>query len=138
MGTSMTAAQSLLLACSLVAAVACDESITGPSARLEREFTLAPGEAARIEDTNIGVRFTGVRDDSRCPVDVNCIQAGTAVVRITVVDASTQRDYELRTDGRSSVRHDDLTIALVSLAPQPRSSRVIESRDYRATLRVTR
>jgi hypothetical protein len=36
------------------------------------------------------------------------------------------------------VRHDDLTIALVALAPYPFSGRTIAPRDYRATLRVTR
>jgi hypothetical protein len=36
------------------------------------------------------------------------------------------------------VTHEDLTIALVELAPYPFSSRPIQPGDYRATLRVTR
>ena len=77
-------------------------------------YTLAPGETASVEDTGIGVRFAGVLSDSRCPMDVNCIHAGSAQVRITVIRGQTRRDHELQTGG-TPVRHDDLTIALLNL-----------------------
>ncbi|MBP7775502.1 MAG: hypothetical protein KA371_00055 [Acidobacteria bacterium] len=134
----MHAAHSLVLAFSFVAVVACDESVLGPSASLDRQFTLAPGETAHIESTSLSVQFTGVGDDSRCPVDVDCIQAGSALVRITVMDGRARRDYELHTADASPLRHGDLTIALVELAPEPRSSRVIRPEDYRLILKATR
>lgn len=126
----------LLLALSIGAVVACDESVLGPTS-LDSEFTLAPGETASIEDTGIGVRFASVLSDSRCPVDVDCIHAGNAQVRITVVRGRTARDYELQTGG-APVRHDDVTIALVDLLPNRHSARAIDPGAYRATFRVVR
>ena len=114
----------------------CDESLTGPS--LDEDFTLAPGEVAAIVDAGARVRFDRVDGDSRCPADVACVQGGDALVRITVIERSTERAYELHTGSMAPVTHDGVTIALVQLQPYPFSSRTIEPGDYRATLRVTR
>lgn len=126
-----------MLAIAIGASGAGDASVAGQSRSFDREFTLAPGQSARIGDTGIGVRFAGVGSDSRCPVDVDCIQAGAAVVRIAVERGRTRRDYELETGG-APVRDDDLTIALVDLLPRPHSARVIAPGDYRAIVRVRR
>ena len=85
------------------------------------------------------MRFEGVTGDSRCPADALCIQGGDAVVHVTVLaGGSAGHDYDLHTGDMRPVKHGDLTIALVELAPYPLSSRTIEPDDYRATLRVTR
>jgi hypothetical protein len=122
----------------LLGAVACDESPTGPTVPLNREFELAPGSAAQIDDASLSVRFNGVSGDSRCPADALCIQGGDAIVRITATGNGGSRDYELHTGDMAPVRHEDVTIALVQLMPYPFSSRTIAPEDYRATLRVTR
>jgi len=137
MGPSTTAACAFLLALSIGAGMPGDTSILGSTAPLDLEVTLAPGETASIENAGMAVRFTSVRSDSRCPADVRCIQAGSAVVRITVVRGPTGRDYELQTGG-APVRDDDVTIALADLRPYPHSARAIDPTEYRATLRVTR
>ena len=124
----------LLLALGIVGG--CDESLTGPS--LNEEFTLAPGEITTVVDTGVRIRFDRVEGDSRCPADAVCVQGGDALVRIAVMERSTERAYELHTGRMEPVTHDDLTIALVQLQPYPFSSRTIEPGDYRATLRVTR
>jgi hypothetical protein len=103
-------------------------------------LTLAPGQAAAVDAAgSLRVRFDSVETDSRCPADVACIQAGDALVRITVIaaDRSGQR-YALHTTGASSVVHDGLTIALEALDPRPVSSRPIRPAEYRLTLRVRR
>ena len=45
---------------------------------------------------------------------------------------------ELHTGDMQPVRHDELTIHLVQLAPYPFSSRPFTPDEYRVTLRVTR
>ena len=109
---------------------------TGPS--LNEAFTLAPGEITTIADAGVRIRFDRVEGDSRCPADAVCVQGGDALVRIAVVERSTERPYELHTGSMEPVTHEGLTIALVQLQPYPFSSRTIEPGDYRATLRVTR
>ena len=129
-----------LAAAAMAAALstACDESVTGPTVALDATFTLAPGSAVRIGDTSLQVQFHGVEGDSRCPADALCIQGGDAVVRVSVSSGGTRRDYELHTGSMQPVRHDNVTITLVALAPYPFSSRTIAPGDYRASLRVTR
>jgi hypothetical protein len=129
---------SLGLLC-LVAAIACKEIPAGPSVPLNQQFVLAPGQTATVEGESLGLRFVRVSGDSRCPADAICIQGGDAIVHIEVLpDGGAQREYDLHTGDMKPVRHENLTIELVQLAPYPFSSRTIQSDEYRATLRVTR
>jgi hypothetical protein len=124
----------------LLLTTACDEKApTGPTVSLNQEFTLAPGEAARVADSSVRIQFLRVSGDSRCPADALCIQGGDALVHIRAGDNGAS-EYELHTgdESRATVTHEGLRIQLVNLQPYPFSSRTIEPRDYRATLRVTR
>ena len=120
-------------------ALGCDESPTGPTAPLNREFELGRGQSAIIEDVALTVRFNGVTNDSRCPADAVCIQGGDALVHVTATTRQSSRDYELHTGDMRPVQHEGLTIALVQVQPYPFSSRPpITPDDYRVTLKVTR
>jgi hypothetical protein len=126
----------LFLAMLLSATLACDESVSGPTVPLDREFVLAPGESAVVAD--ISLRFLQVANDSRCPADAVCVTGGDAQVQIAVTSARGSRDYDLHTGDMKPVQHDDLTIHLVNVQPYPFSSRTIQPADYRVTLRVTK
>jgi len=121
----------------LTLAIACSPS--GPTARLDQNFILAPGESAKVTGADVRVRFVGVQGDSRCPADAICIQGGDAIVRVEVL-ASTggASTYDLHTAKSEPVRHGEVSIALVELTPYPFASRPTQPGDYRATLRVTR
>lgn len=122
----------------LTMAIACS-SPSGPTVRLDENFVLAPGESARVSDADVSIRFMGVQADSRCPADAICIQGGDAIVRVEVTSSTGgARTYDLHTATSQPVRHGDVSIALVELAPYPFASRPTQPGDYRATLRVTR
>ena len=102
-------------------------------------LTLTPGQRSAVDAVPVRVRFDGVDNDSRCPADAACIQAGDAVVAITVTGADRRRQkYELHTTGATSVVHDGLTISVEGLEPRPAGSRPIRPAEYRLTLRVRR
>lgn len=104
-----------------------------------QEIVLAPGQAAEVPTASLRIRMDSVVSDTRCPTDVTCIQAGDAVIQIFVTGHGGPADYQLHTtETPTSVRHGELTIALVQLLPQPVSTRTIEAHEYRATLRVSR
>ena len=127
----------LVLLCALPM-IGCDESVTGPTASLNSEFTLAPGEAAAIAGASLSVRFNRITGDNRCPADAVCILGGSADVNITAVSERSTREYVLRTGDLQPVQHDGFTIALVQVQPYPFSARTIEPDEYRVTLKVTR
>lgn len=116
----------------------CDDAQTSPTAPVNSEFTLAPGEARRIDGELATVRFVGVSGDSRCPADAICVLGGSATVEIVVASGLSNQSYDLRTGDMQPVMHDGLTIALVQLMPYPFSARTIAPDEYRATLKVTR
>ena len=126
-----------VLCCVLILG-ACDQGATAPTASLNADFTLAPGQTVTIESTATTVHFDRVVQDSRCPTDVQCIRAGEAIVRIVVKSSSGAQDYELNSERREPVHRDDLTITLVEVKPPRVSTRPIAPDEYRVTLRVTK
>jgi len=99
-------------------------------------FTLAFGEVKWVEDLKI--TFKGVEDESRCPEDVQCIQAGWVTARI----AAGGEELSLRLPGDSNVSNAAVTgsyiITIVEVSPQPRhgGDQELGDADYTVTLRV--
>jgi hypothetical protein len=127
-----------VLLCCLLAVTACDENVTGPTSRLNSEFTLAPGESMAIEGASLSVRFNRITGDNRCPADALCVLGGSADVSVTAISERATRDHVLRTGDMQPVQHDDFTIALLQVSPYPFSAQTIAPQDYRVTLRITR
>jgi hypothetical protein len=92
---------------------------------------IALGGQATVRGTTIGV--LELLEDSRCPVDVQCIQAGTVRVRASI-DAMN-RDFtftlgEMQVVGTSA-------ITLVAVSPAVKNSKiVVPPSDYRFTFTV--
>jgi len=115
---------------------------TPPSPSLNEEFTLAPGQSATVNGTNVRLTFDRVKEDSRCPTDVTCIWEGDAVVVLKVRAAAEEATREVHTQGGDTrsrkARAGDYMVTLVRLDPAPRSTAPIEAPAYRATLLVAR
>jgi hypothetical protein len=100
------------------------------------EFDISVGQQARIQGSEIVIRFRGVTNDSRCPSDVQCVWAGNAVAGFDLSGAG-QSDAALNTTlDPKFVRYGGYTITLVGLKPVPKSGSAIPSLDYVATLRI--
>jgi hypothetical protein len=129
-----------LLIC-LLCVTGCDEkSPAGPTVSLSEQFTLAPGEVAAIDHTDLRFQFVHVIGDSRCPADAICIQGGDALVQIRASDGNSSMLLSLHTgdSSQASAVFGAVHITLVELQPFPFSSRTIATDEYRATLRVNR
>lgn len=107
---------------------------TVPSVQSYGSVTLALGQAASFTD---GVLILPMRilEDSRCPADVQCIQAGTVKLSLTVVVNGKTR-IEALSIGQS-VQIDRDTIVLDAVAPQKTKSGFPAPSEYRFTLTVT-
>ena len=130
-----------------LAATACASSetplSTDPSeasvvSAVGQTFDLRPGQTARVGNDGLLVGFRGVANDSRCAVDVQCVWAGDAEVRIPVTAS--------RSDWTSLALHTTLEprsasfrswrVTVVDLKPAPRSTSRIDNNNYVVTLRV--
>ena len=109
-----------------------------PQPRLDEPFSLAIGETARLDDAELSLTFRNVTRDSRCPKEVSCIVAGSAVVRFDAVVAgeTTTLTFELTPGGEDPQSLADLTVTLTVLEPEPEAGKKMERSSYVAKLVV--
>lgn len=83
------------------------------------------------------IEFVDLVEDSRCPVDVQCVWAGNAKikVRVTKGDKSETLDLELVTKGMRP-NFGDYRLTLTGLSPELRSNVRINKNAYVATIQV--
>jgi hypothetical protein len=138
----MSAPSSLVVALLAIASsgASCGTSPSSPrSVPLAQEFTLSPGETARVEGADLTVTFESVSADSRCPQGVNCVWEGEAVVLVSLrVDDQPAARRELRTPADSEAEAGAYRVRLVGLAPLPRAGASPAPGEYRATFLVNR
>ena len=97
------------------------------------EITLRVGETTFVE--NIEIRFSGVLQDSRCPVDVVCVTAGNAQAGLGVgprrgTQGPTEQVLLNTTEGAESGQSWGLRLTLLELGPAPRSTQPIPPENY--------
>ncbi len=108
-------------------------------ARRGEPFELKAGETRQLSDTNLQLRFDGVAQDSRCPIGVQCVWAGDAVVELTLERPPAAAETRALHTGERGGRETDyagLVVRLVKLEPHPREGATIAPDDYRVTLVV--
>ena len=100
------------------------------------EFELPIGATAQV-GTGPEVMFMEVAEDSRCPIDAVCIQAGRATVRLAVGYAGKRREILLSTrEGPAADTAHGHEIRLIALLPPPRAAATTPPDSYRVSLRV--
>lgn len=106
------------------------------SVEVGEAFDLAVGQRVRVGDGGLVVGFRGVREDSRCPVDVTCVWAGDAAVALSLaIGQGGARTATLHTHLEPrAVRAAGLMVRVVDLAPEVVSTRRIDPADYVVTL----
>ncbi|MFF5262711.1 hypothetical protein ACFY4C_27585 [Actinomadura viridis] len=126
---------------------------TAAEVKAGRTFTLAIGGTARVPEAGLTVTLRDVRNDGRCPSDVDCAWAGDATVVVAVTETGRSpatREHELHTvtrapsadgdgpaDGEERVRDDRLVrlgghvLRLVGLGPARKSDAAVDRDAYR-------
>jgi len=108
-------------------------------ASLDEEFTLAIGESASISSENLKIKFLDVTADSRCPKDVQCIQAGSVSCDIEITKDGVNYLVHLkpveiwRSDWGNTFQNYWL---LFDVLPYPEEGKPIAKNDYRLLLTV--
>lgn len=122
------------LACGRGGSSADAEPPTVEAAYGER-FGLSVGERADVG--GFRVAFTRVSEDSRCPEDVRCVQAGNAAAAFAVEGDAGSATLTLNTDREprwaAAMGH---ALNLVELRPRPANGALPDPAAYEATLVV--
>jgi hypothetical protein len=118
---------------------ACTNTPTTPTA--PATLTLQAGET--MAWGNVDIKFVGVVNDSRCPLNALCIasiQAGDAVAAfvVTVDRRDSAVELALLDAARHTATIGDVVVDLTGLTPYPFAGRPTLVGDYRATIEVRR
>jgi hypothetical protein len=123
----------LLAACAPLAGAPVQPRAQSES--LNEPFTLKRGASASVGGERVLVLFEQLLEDSRCPADVQCIQAGEAVVRVRTTQRGQEPDeFDLSTNPRANTAEvGKYVLELTALDPVPLVSRQTRPEDIRAT-----
>ena len=130
-----------LIAVALLAGCSSDDITNGDGA-LDQPFRIGYGQHVSIPQEDLTITFTQVDEDSRCPSDLVCIQAGKAKITITAMKEGFPADALSLTLGGTSdpnvATYLDYSITLTELMPYPTSTHMPAPNEYVATLVVTK
>lgn len=131
------------LSLAALAVLACRTPLTVP---LDRPFALHVGQAARFANSDLELAFRRVASDSRCPLGVQCIQAGDATLTLEGrIQRGQSEAFEVRlpggagsADSTASRPYDGYRIFVLALEPTPVAGSPADTTAYVATLRVVK
>lgn len=83
---------------------------------------------------NFSITPTQVLEDSRCPLDVQCIQAGTVRVKTTL--AGELGEYSATLELNKPLVNEEVSITLTSVSPAPNSKHAITPEEYVFTFEI--
>ncbi len=135
----MPAAASRIVLAFIVLALSACAGNRGVTASLDREFSLAIGQTARISGENLSIKLAEVTNDSRCPEGANCIVAGEVTCVLDIALEGKTESYQLVVPGTGGAgNHPYRNYALsVNVVPYPKLGVEIDKTDYRMKMKVS-
>lgn len=113
-----------------------DGETSGSGAAELIEVTLALGQEVTVGA--VGMTFSSVVEDSRCPVDLTCVWEGNAAVELTFMTHGEHAEtVVLNTALEPQAREAaGLRVTLLEVRPLPMAASVPDEEDYRVRVRV--
>lgn len=114
-------------------------------AALNVPFELDFGQQVILDDTGLQLEFSLLAEESRCAAQVQCVQAGRAVVVLTVEDEQHVRNQLVAfipglvaTPYRFNdiIQFEDLRFRLLRVNPYPREGQPIRESEYSILMEV--
>lgn len=112
----------------------------GAQTQKSQQFKLTVNQKKNVTENNLTVKFISVLEDSRCPEDANCIQAGNAKIQIKIKKSKgAWKTFELNTNGeQTDVLFEGYKIKLADLTPTPNANIRINRNGYTATFEISK
>ena len=102
--------------------------------------TVKQGQKKSAPNGEFNIKFISVTEDSRCPVDANCVWAGNAKVSVKITDKNgVSKTMVMNTTmGPQGDQYRGWAIYLTELSPAPKSGTAIKQKAYKATFSIQR
>ncbi len=115
-------------------------SLNFVSAQTKQQIKVLINRQKVVSGSKLTIKFASLVEDSRCPTDTNCIDAGNARITINVGKSNgAAQTFELNTNSApQSVTFAGYRIKLTALNPKPATNIRINRNGYTATFVVTK
>jgi hypothetical protein len=128
-----------IVSLALVFAIILGTFLTAEAGRKPETVKLQVNKEKVFPKSKLKVKFLSVEDDSRCPVDTNCIWAGNAKIKLRVSKNGRTKIVELNSNLQDKAAIvEGYSIKFVHLTPEPRSNIRIDRNGYVATFEVVK
>lgn len=124
-------------------ATGCNKNDSGITFELGKSFIAGYNVQVPWEnDPGITVRFNKTVEDSRCPIDAECIWAGRVVVEVTFTQGGNSETKSLALGDYSgsgysnTVTFGNFSVELLNVLPAPKTSHQIAQDEYQLELVV--
>ncbi|MCC5614982.1 hypothetical protein LC605_07805 [Nostoc sp. CHAB 5836] len=109
---------------------------------LNSQFNLKYGQIAYLPNKGIGIKFSQVLEDSRCPINVTCIWAGRVTVGLDIIKNGQKLSTLVLTlspgnDGSATQSVDGYRVTLKNVFPYPKSGQTLVKQNYIAQIVVS-
>ena len=106
----------------------------------DQQIEIPIGETRLLDEERLAVTFGRVMEDSRCPVGVQCITAGNAMVGLVLQErGEATRPVRLNTHQEPrTVSHEGYVISVVDLRPWPTTDGAASEDSYVVRLHIVR
>ncbi len=121
-------------ACILMCVYTCELGPEKPDNPTSPREHVTIGLGQRVTVLGLTITPQAVLEDSRCPSDVQCIQAGTVRLRTHLAMRAGVETRELKLS--ESIAVGDMTVTLLEVLPDTISTKPITSADYRFVFEV--
>lgn len=112
-----------------------------PTAKLPQSSTttviLQGTIGQQVAGLNVKITPLSIVGDSRCPIDVNCIQAGIVRVKTAVIISGGTSVNQVFTLNTPVVMKTE-TITLIGVSPEKEAAKAITPNDYRFTFSIVK
>ncbi len=105
------------------------------SVKINQNIVLRVGESSIIKDTDFRITFNSMPTDNRCPVDVQCIQAGAVTSNITLATSNTSSTFNLPSD-QVPASFGSYKVSIIKVLPVQKSRVQISQGDYVVTFHI--
>lgn len=95
---------------------------------ISQEITLSMGEKAELG--NFSILFNDLIGDSRCPIDVQCIQAGNIEISIAMSVGTKSTIVGISSNGAPQI-FEGYSVSIADVYPPRMSKNEIDPKDYK-------
>lgn len=115
------------------------KSFDAKSVKLQDNFQLQQGQTASVESEKLSFTPVAVTQDSRCPKNVQCIQAGEVDVDLKINLKGATATKNISSMYIKPLLYENFVIRLLQVSPdREKPSQTIEPSDYVFTFRISK